>query len=66
MFLSVEAMKRVVGEYHKRTGPHYHKKSISSHSLYVRFSRMHIANAIDGPITYEAEETVLCNLDVFT
>ena len=31
----------------------------------VRFSRMHIANAIDGAITYVTENTVLFNLDVF-
>ena len=30
----------------------------------VRFSRMHIANAIDGAITYATEDTVLFNLDV--
>ena len=31
----------------------------------VRFSRMYKANAIDGPITYGTEDTVLFNLDVF-
>ena len=63
----------MVGEYHERTGTHYREKKQAGGAYQftqllrgsVRFSRMHIANAIDGPITYGAEDTVLCNLDVF-